>query len=141
MRRSAADPDAENRATGELLVLRDTARAKSQENVQKFRSALEAFNRGDVEGAVRDMDPQVEWQAPRSLPDAQTYYGHEGVKRWWAMMRDAFVELRLEPGEFKDLGGGKCSFLFEHRAEVGRAGSRSMSPSFFWAGDARSSRA
>jgi len=69
----------------------------SQEDVEKFRNALEAFNRGDVEGALKDMDPKVEWQTPQSLPDAQTYYGHEGVKAWWAMWSDAFADLRLEP--------------------------------------------
>ena len=52
----------------------------SQENVEKFRSALEAFNRGDVEGALKNMDPQVEWQTPRSLPDPQTYNGHENLR-------------------------------------------------------------
>jgi ketosteroid isomerase-like protein len=76
----------------------------SQENVEMFRSALHAFNRGDVEGALKDMDPQIEWHTPRSLVDAQTYHGHEGVKSWWAIMSDAFDQLRLEPGEFKDLG-------------------------------------
>jgi ketosteroid isomerase-like protein len=76
----------------------------SQENVEKFRGALEAFNRGDVGGILEVVDPHVEWQTPRSLPDTQTFYGHEGVKAWWAMMSDAFDELRLEPGEFKDLG-------------------------------------
>jgi ketosteroid isomerase-like protein len=79
----------------------------SQEQVEMFRKALEAFNRGDVEGALKNVDPQVEWQTPRSLPDPQTYYGHAGVKSWWAMWSDAFEQLRLEPGEFKDLGEGQ----------------------------------
>ena len=72
-----------------------------------FRNALEAFNRGDVQGALKDMDPQVEWHTPHSLPDTQTYHGHQGVEAWWKMMRDAFDDLRLEAGVFKDLGDGK----------------------------------
>jgi ketosteroid isomerase-like protein len=79
----------------------------SQEDVEKFRNALEAFNRGDMQAALKDMDPKVEWQTPRNLPDAQTYYGHEGIKAWWAMWSDAFTDLRLEPGEFNDLGEGR----------------------------------
>jgi ketosteroid isomerase-like protein len=79
----------------------------SQEDVEKFRNALEAFNRGDIQGALKDMDPKVEWRTPQNLPDAQTYHGHDGVKAWWAMWNDAFADLRLEPGEFKDLGEGR----------------------------------
>ena len=79
----------------------------SQEDVEKFRDALEAFNRGDVQAALKDMDPKVEWRTPQILPDAQTYQGHDGVKAWWAMWNDAFADLRLEPGEFKDLGEGR----------------------------------
>jgi ketosteroid isomerase-like protein len=79
----------------------------SQENVEKFRRALDAFNQGDVERALNDIDPQVEWHTPQSSPDAQTYHGHEGVKSWWALWSDAFDQLRLHPGEFKDLGEGR----------------------------------
>jgi ketosteroid isomerase-like protein len=79
----------------------------SQGDVEKFRDALKAFNRGDVQAALKDMDPKVEWRTPQILPDAQTYYGHEGVRAWWAMWSDAFTDLRLEPGEFKDLGEGR----------------------------------
>jgi ketosteroid isomerase-like protein len=108
----------------------------SQENVEMFRRALEAFNRGDVQGALKDIDPQVEWQTPRSLPDPQTYYGHEGVKSWWAMMRDAFVELRLEPGEFKDLAEGQV--LVPVRASGrGRESGAEVNVSFFLLGSGR----
>jgi ketosteroid isomerase-like protein len=105
----------------------------SREQVEMFRSALEAFNRGDVPSALKNIDPQVEWQTPRSLPDPQTYYGHEGVESWWAMMRDAFVELRLEPGEFQDLGEGQV--LVPVRASGrGRESGVEVSVSFFLLG-------
>jgi ketosteroid isomerase-like protein len=105
----------------------------SRENVEKFRSALEAFNRGDVEGALKNIDPQAEWQTPQSLPDPQTYYGHEGVKAWWAVMRDSFVELRLEPGEFKDLGEDQV--LVPVRASGrGRESGAEVNVSFFLLG-------
>ncbi len=108
-------------------------RAMAQENVEKFRSALQAFNRGDVEDALKDIDPQVEWQTPRSLPDTQTYYGHQGVKSWWATMSDAFDELRLDPGEFKDLGDG--SVLVPVRASGrGRDSGAEVNVSFYLLG-------
>jgi ketosteroid isomerase-like protein len=104
-----------------------------RENVEKFRSAIEAFNREDVDDALKEIDPQVEWQTPRSLPDARTYYGHQGVKSWWATMTDAFEELRLEPGEFKDLGEGKV--LVPVRASGrGRDSGAEVSVSFYMLG-------
>jgi ketosteroid isomerase-like protein len=105
----------------------------SQENVEKFRSALDAFNRGDIDEALKEMDPQVEWQTPRSLPDTQTFYGHQGVKSWWTTMSDAFEGLRLEPGEFKDLGEGKV--LVPVRASGrGRDSGAEVSVSFYMLG-------
>jgi ketosteroid isomerase-like protein len=104
-----------------------------RENVEKFRSAIEAFNREDVDDALKEIDPQVEWQTPRSLPDARTYYGHQGVKSWWETMSDAFEELRLEPGEFKDLGEGKV--LVPVRASGrGRDSGAEVSVSFYMLG-------
>lgn len=72
--------------------------------IDQFRSALEAFNRGDIEAALEDVDPAVEWHTPGILPDSQTYYGHDGVRAWADTMGDAFADLRLEPqSDFREL--------------------------------------
>ena len=36
----------------------------SQQDVTTMRSAYEAFNRGDIPGALSAFDPQIEWQEP-----------------------------------------------------------------------------
>jgi ketosteroid isomerase-like protein len=72
--------------------------------IDQFRRALEAFNRGDIEAALEDVDPAVEWHTPGILPDTQTYYGHEGVRAWADTMSDAFADLRLDPrSDFREL--------------------------------------
>lgn len=76
------------------------------DEVVKFRRALEAFNRGDLEAAMQDMDPEVEWFPPGSLPDKQTYRGYDAVRAWWATLSDVFTDFQIEPGEFRDLGDG-----------------------------------
>jgi ketosteroid isomerase-like protein len=73
-------------------------------NAEKFRLALEAVNRGDLEATLEHAHPEVKWEPPSVLPDIQTYYGHDGVRRWWDTMEDAFEGLRIDPeGDFREL--------------------------------------
>src|SRR5881409_1029202 len=73
-------------------------------SAEKFRRALEAVNRGDIDGALEHVAPTIEWRTPATLPDTQTYHGHEGVRKWWELMDDAFEHLRIDPtGEFAEL--------------------------------------
>jgi ketosteroid isomerase-like protein len=70
----------------------------SQEDLAMiFRRAMEAYSRGDYEAAVVDFDPAVEWSVHASvLPDATTYLGHEGVKRFWETSAEAISGMALE---------------------------------------------
>ena len=73
------------------------------DDAERFRLALEAFNRGDLDGMVADMSPDVDFHVPGTLPDAQVYRGPEGVKRWAAVMNDAFEDLQMHFGEFEEV--------------------------------------
>jgi ketosteroid isomerase-like protein len=62
-----------------------------------YRRAMEAYSRGDYEAAVVGFDPAIEWSVHESLmPDATTYHGHEGVKRFWATWAEAISSVALE---------------------------------------------
>ena len=62
-----------------------------------YRRAMEAYSRGDYEAAVVGFDPAIEWSVHESLmPDATTYHGHEGVKRFWATWAEAISGVALE---------------------------------------------
>jgi ketosteroid isomerase-like protein len=52
----------------------------SQENVEIVREAIEAFNRGDFEAALKRMHRDIEWQTLDAFPDAETYRGREEVR-------------------------------------------------------------
>src|SRR5262245_62636227 len=54
----------------------------SEENVELVRRAYDAFNRGDFEGWLAALDPDVEWDERYIAPDAAVYRGHDGVRRW-----------------------------------------------------------
>jgi ketosteroid isomerase-like protein len=54
----------------------------SLENVELVREGYEAFNRGDFEGWLAVLDPDVELDERYLAPDAAVYRGHDGVRRW-----------------------------------------------------------
>jgi ketosteroid isomerase-like protein len=62
-----------------------------------FRRGMEAYSRGDYEAALVGFDPAIEWSVEASVaPDATTYHGHEGVKRFWETWAEAISRLELE---------------------------------------------
>jgi hypothetical protein len=78
----------------------------SRENVEIVRRVYE-LRPGDLEsGRGRDLfDPGIEWvPASQSLLAADTYHGHDGVRRFWRDLLSAWAEYLVEPEEFLDLG-------------------------------------
>jgi uncharacterized protein len=92
----------------------------SQENVEFLRRAYKAFNHavqtgwrgGDVAPWIREyLDPRVEWRGAEGRLDAETFRGHEGVRRLFEGWLEAWDEWSLEPEQFIDAGGGKWLVL------------------------------
>ena len=72
------------------------------EDVERLRSAYEAYNEGGVEAIVERLAPQFQVRDRESSPDRQTRYGKEGIKQLFDSYMEAFDALRLEPEEFID---------------------------------------
>jgi ketosteroid isomerase-like protein len=74
------------------------------ENAARARRGYEAFNRGDVQGALEFIHPDVEVHTGSELPDPQVYRSREGfldnIREW----SDIFEELRYEPEEIVENG-------------------------------------
>src|SRR5215207_6966667 len=90
-----------------LALSRDTARAMSQENIEAFRRALEAFNHRDFDALLEQLDPEAEWHpgVQASLEGETTSFrGREAVRNGLQGLVDAFADLRLEVSEMRDLG-------------------------------------
>jgi ketosteroid isomerase-like protein len=75
----------------------------SQENVEKTRDFIEAYNRRDFDAAVADFDPQIEWVLPPHQR-SDSCVGPDEVIRFWEGLDETFAELRLDPQEFVDAG-------------------------------------
>jgi ketosteroid isomerase-like protein len=85
------------------MTERDTAREMSQENVDKARDFIAAYNRRDFDAAVESFDPEIEWVLP-ARQSSDSCRGPEEVKRFWEGIDETFEELRLHPQEYVDAG-------------------------------------
>jgi hypothetical protein len=75
----------------------------SQENVEKVKSFIDAYNRRDFDAAVADFHPQLDW----ILPERQAFDSARGIKgviRFWDGIDETFDDLRLRPQEHVDCG-------------------------------------
>jgi ketosteroid isomerase-like protein len=75
----------------------------SQENVDKTRDFIDAYNRRDYYAATRDFDRDVEWVLP-AHQRADSAIGRPGIIRFWEGLDETFDELQLRPQEFVDAG-------------------------------------
>jgi ketosteroid isomerase-like protein len=83
--------------------------AVSQENVKAFKRGLDAGNRGDVDGLLAELHPDIEWHsALHALMGGQqtVFRGHDGVRRMIGDLYETFAEVHIEMSEFRDLGDG-----------------------------------
>jgi ketosteroid isomerase-like protein len=85
----------------------------SQENVDKARQFIAAYNRRDFDSAVKDFDPEIEWVLPaRQQSDSGT--GPEAALRFFEDIDETMEELELKPQEFID-GGDRVATRLRHR--------------------------
>jgi ketosteroid isomerase-like protein len=75
----------------------------SQENVEKVRKGMEAFNR-ERALSLEVVDPDVEFRGTGRLPDVGRVRGREAVAAWFDELFTAFEEVHIEPERFVDAG-------------------------------------
>jgi ketosteroid isomerase-like protein len=75
----------------------------SEENVDRFVKGIQAFNRGDVEGLLRFMDPEIHF-VHRLAALQGDFVGLDGVRGWFADLGENLVNGQVECREVRDLG-------------------------------------
>ena len=85
----------------------------SQENVEKARAFIEAYNRRDFDAAVESFDPEIDWVLPERQ-SSDSCRGPDEIRRFWEGLDETFEELRLEPQEFVDAGDRVATRLRHH---------------------------
>ena len=77
-----------------------------------LRAAYAAFNRGDIDAAVKPFDPQIEWSEPVEFPGGGAYHGRDEVKSYLAQSRAPWAEGSSEPEQL--IPSGNRIVVFVH---------------------------
>jgi hypothetical protein len=91
------------------MLVRDTARAMSQESVEIVRRGMEPFNQHfrnpEVDLSAFAADLTVDNLA--ATFDGKIYRGHDGLREWLSLHRGMWKHQRTEPQEFLPVGDGQ----------------------------------
>jgi ketosteroid isomerase-like protein len=74
------------------------------ENVAVLRRGYAAVNRGDIEGLLASIHPDVEFTSLIAEAEGETFKGHDGVRRWWELVVIPLGGLHGELEDVRDLG-------------------------------------
>jgi ketosteroid isomerase-like protein len=96
--------------------------AMSQHDVQLVRRAMEAWNREDLDALIPLSDPEVEFVSIFAGMEGRTYRGHDGLRRYFADMEDAWAEFIREIEEVRDAGSDQVVVFFRLRGTARASG-------------------
>jgi ketosteroid isomerase-like protein len=69
----------------------------------KFWAGWAAVNTGDVDGVLRFLDPQIEWDMSHGFPDGPVYHGHAGVRDFFDDVAKLWQEFRIEIEDVREV--------------------------------------
>ncbi len=75
--------------------------------MEAYKRGVDAFNRGDVDAFLDEVDPEIELHA--SLPamlggESTVSRGHKEIREWFRDLAEAFAEFQIEISEIRGLG-------------------------------------
>jgi ketosteroid isomerase-like protein len=78
----------------------------SEEDVEIVRRGYEAWNRNDMDGALLNLDPKIEWRPRLGTAGvrATVYRGHEGVLAYKREVEEALGAIQVDVLSIEDLG-------------------------------------
>jgi ketosteroid isomerase-like protein len=75
-----------------------------QEDMDRVRDAWAAISDNDLDRFLELIDPEVEFTSLVAEADAVSYRGHEGVRRWWDAIREAFADFWADDIDLREVG-------------------------------------
>jgi ketosteroid isomerase-like protein len=87
----------------------------AQEDVELVRTAMEAWDRAAVDEVLALSDPAVEFVSIFAGMEGRTYRGDDGLREYFADMRDTWSEFHRDIEELIDAGEEKVVVLFRLR--------------------------
>jgi uncharacterized protein len=90
----------------------DTHAEEMAQEITDLKAAYAAFNRGDIDGAVKPLDPNVDWSEPQEFPGGGIYHGVDGAKTYLTQSRAGADEVHSEPERFIVYGDKIVVFVY-----------------------------
>jgi ketosteroid isomerase-like protein len=84
----------------------------SQQDVELVRLAMKAWNREDIDELIPLSDPEVEFVSIFAGMEGRTYRGYDGLRQYFADMKDAWAEFHRDIEEVTDAGSDQVVVFF-----------------------------
>jgi ketosteroid isomerase-like protein len=95
----------------------------SAENIELVRAATEAMERGDAEGALAALDPEIEWHATvGGVDEGRVARGHDEVVQGFLDYFEVWERIELRGEDFIDAGGEEVVVFFHEVAKGRKSG-------------------
>jgi uncharacterized protein len=88
--------------------------AEQNHAIALLRHAYAAFNRGDIDGAVAGLDPNIDWREPAEFPGGGAYHGRAAVAGYLTNSRANWAEGASKPRKFIVDGNRVVVFVHAH---------------------------
>jgi ketosteroid isomerase-like protein len=89
----------------------------SEENVRLAKQCADVLKRDGIEAALSYFHPDIEWIVPE-WPEGETFQGHDGVRRAFAVMDEVFDHYRLDVEKVVDCRGDRVVVLLYQRGSI-----------------------
>ena len=82
-----------------------------QENVEVAARLYDLYERGDIDGMLAGMDPDLEFDVSDRLPDEGVFRGREAYRSFLERTFDIWAEFRVEVEELLDAGDAVVALI------------------------------
>lgn len=84
--------------------------------IDNLRRGYDAFNRGDIQGAVDAVnpDPDILWSEPEEFYAGGTYRGRQGMAQYLTLSYEASEKVQSQPEEIVEVGDKIFVLVYFH---------------------------
>jgi ketosteroid isomerase-like protein len=75
-----------------------------EQNVEIVRASIATFNADGLEAAMAFLHPDIEWFTNVEWPEANSFRGHDGIRKLAAVLDEAVGDVQIDADRFSDEG-------------------------------------
>ncbi len=75
----------------------------SRQNIEIVREAYAAWERDGIDGVIPFVDAEVQFRNPPDAPEAGVYFGHDGIRDWFAKSNEVIGDVHFDVDRIEEL--------------------------------------